>query len=1098
MNIPSSNPIVQPVRSITRIAIAFGLGIGFVIGFSLIVSPPNWLELGPGYWIALLMILSNFVSAWLSRSGRNTLAVAVLVAGVAVGSLVISTFIVQGVGVICGLFVFIGSAAVAGYALPRSQSVRVVLITAVVGCIIVLLDIYGPVVRPILNPRTSLIINLTLGILMLVPGVLVLRSYASYSLSAKFITAFILIGLLSVTISYIVFDNLPSETRQQDAVAVAMVVAILAAIVGVGVARLLLQPITSLTQAAVRVRAGDLTTKVRLDSKDELSVLADVFNDMTLQLNTILNELETRVQQRTAEFENANQQLGVEMGNRIQAQVALEREKQYFEAVVNNSPVAIVTLDQERRVTSINPAFELLFGYTQSEVMGQVLSELITTSQLSKEMADNTQKMLNNQTVHSIGQRVRKDGQMVDVEILGAPVTVGEQQVGFLGIYHDISAMVQARRQAEEADRAKSEFLANMSHEIRTPMNGVIGMLDLALDTELTSEQFDFLKTAGDSAQALLTLLNDILDFSKIEAGRLDLEMIDFNLRTTIEGVADTLAQRAADKDLEMACHIPSDLPTTVRGDPGRLRQILVNLLGNAIKFTQHGEVVVQAERESETDTYVTVRFNVVDTGVGIPLDRQAAVFDRFIQADGSTTRRYGGTGLGLAISKQLADMMGGQIGVTSIPGHGSTFWFTAILEKRPEMVPAVLPLTDLKGVNVLVVDDNATNRQIVLRMLENFGCQAAAVIGGREALEALKAAKESSQPFRIVVLDMQMPDMDGEQTATAIKNDPMLADTIIVILTSLGRRGDAARMKALGCAGYLTKPAKQAQLFDALTMVLSHSQLRRANQSPPLVTRHSLAEQKAASIRILLVDDHPVNRKLALILLERAGHKVDLAENGRQAVDAVQNNHYDAVLMDVQMPEMDGFEATHVIRSRETFGQHLPIIAMTAHAMKGDRERCLAAGMDDYVSKPLQPEELFAALARQVVFAPASSEPAKPGPVTEITDAPLNVKAALPRFGDDMSLFVELLGDFSERLPTDVQQLETAIKSGNATEVTQVAHKLKGASASFNAELLTSLAQQLEHAGKDNDLSNADNLFAQLKAESFRVLAYQAQLAQA
>ncbi|MEK7785511.1 MAG: response regulator, partial [Chloroflexota bacterium] len=445
-------------------------------------------------------------------------------------------------------------------------------------------------------------------------------------------------------------------------------------------------------------------------------------------------------------------------------------------------------------------------------------------------------------------------------------------------------------------------------------------MLDLLLDTDLAREQRDFAKTAADSAQALLTLLNDILDFSKIEARQMDLETIDFNLRTTIEGVADTLAQRAGDKGLEMACLIHHDIPVFLRGDPGRLRQVLVNLSGNAIKFTQQGEVVIRAECDSEIDTRVAVRFSVTDTGIGIPEDRQDAVFGRFTQADGSTTRKYGGTGLGLAISKQLVELMGGQIGVISTPGRGSTFWFTAVFEKQLEP-PAELsaPSADLRNVPVLAVDDNSTNRFILTRMLENFGCQPVIASGGVEALQLMRAAATRGEPFRLVLMDMQMPEMDGEQTVQAIKSEPALAAATIVMLTSMGHRGDGARLQVLGCAAYLLKPIKQNQLYEAMVTVLAqmHSPVPRP-KTAPLVTRHTLAEQKANGYKILLAEDHAVNRKLALLLLQRAGHQVEAVENGLMAVEAARRNRYDLILMDVQMPEMDGFEATRRIRAWE------------------------------------------------------------------------------------------------------------------------------------------------------------------------------------
>ncbi len=440
---------------------------------------------------------------------------------------------------------------------------------------------------------------------------------------------------------------------------------------------------------------------------------------------------------------------------RRQAEAELLRQKQYFEALVFNSPTAIVVLDNNERIVSCNPAFETLFVYAKDKIQGASIDELITTPETAEQAVRYTEQAMSG-SVHGFGQRRRKDGTLVEVEIFGVPIIVGGEKVGALGIYHDISDLTRARREAEEASRVKSEFLANMSHEIRTPMNGVIGMLELALETSLTPEQRDYLNTSLQSAEALLTLLNDILDFSKIEAKRLDLEVIDFNLRNTVEDVAYTLAKRAQDKGLEMAALIHPDIYSNLRGDPGRVRQILVNLVGNAIKFTERGEVVIRAEPVSVAETHAIVRFSVQDTGIGIPLERQAAVFERFTQADGSTTRRFGGSGLGLTISKQLVEAMGGAIGVESEPGKGSTFWFRVQFEKQAEdQVEQPPSPVDLLDTHILCIDDNATNRMILIKMLSGFGCRVDAVESGAEGLDMLRAAHRAHDPYRLILLDM-------------------------------------------------------------------------------------------------------------------------------------------------------------------------------------------------------------------------------------------------------------------------------------------------------------------------------------------------------
>jgi two-component system, sensor histidine kinase and response regulator len=482
---------------------------------------------------------------------------------------------------------------------------------------------------------------------------------------------------------------------------------------------------------------------------------------------------------------------------RKQAEMEMEEQKLFFQTLFETSPTAIVILDEQDRIVDGNSEFEKLFGYSRMEARGRVLDDTLVPQAERANALALTQQVSNGISVRSFGQRMRKDHALVDVEISGKPMILNGRRMGKLAIYHDITELERARKAAEAADRAKSEFLATMSHEIRTPMNGVIGMLELSLDTQLNAEQRDFLVTARESADALLSLINDILDFSKIEAGYLTLDTIDFDLRTTVEGVASNLAQRAETKGLEMACLVYHDVPVRLRGDPGRLRQVLVNLAGNAIKFTDQGEVVIRVAKESETATRAILRFTVNDTGIGIPMDRRQAIFERFVQVDSSTTRRYGGTGLGLAISKQLAEMMGGEIGVESELGQGSTFWFTAIFEKQPP-----LPVTEdgmlvgLNGLRILGVDDNATNRMILSKMLENQGSRIAIAGGGREALMMLRTAARTEDPFQVVLLDMQMPEMDGEETLKTIKADPAIQSVKVVILTSMGQRGDAARLE--------------------------------------------------------------------------------------------------------------------------------------------------------------------------------------------------------------------------------------------------------------------------------------------------------------
>ena len=857
------------------------------------------------------------------------------------------------------------------------------------------------------------------------------------------------------------------------------------------------------------------------------------------QLQRLTSNLEETISERTLELQKANKQLQQDFEEKKIREIELFSQRRYFEALVANSPTAIVILDSEEKILSINPAFEHLFLYSSKEAIGQNIDALITTSETAFEAAHYTQ-MAMKESIHAIGKRRRSDQTLVDVEIFGVPVIVDEKKVGAFAIYHNISELVKSRTQAEESNKAKSEFLANMSHEIRTPMNGVIGMLELLIDTELSSEQKDYAETSLKSAESLLSLLNDILDFSKIEAGKLELEKVDFNLRVAVEDVAYAFAQRVQDKGLELACLVNPNIKTGLRGDPVRLRQILVNLVGNAIKFTHQGEIVIMVDLVSETESHIKVKFSVQDTGIGIPQERQSAVFDRFTQADGSTTRRYGGSGLGLTISQQLVSAMNGTIGLDSIPGVGSTFWFMVEFEKQPLGKKVTAPLrfdkpTELANLHVLVIDDNSTNRMILIKIVESIGCIVETAPGGAKGLEMLRSAYRLGNPFQVILLDMQMPLMDGEQTARAILNDPAGKSTSIIVLTSMGQGGEMTRMQTLGCAGYLLKPVKQTLLFDAFKAVVSTEP--KLDGGTKFITDTTISEARHLGLRLLLVEDNPINQKLALVLLQKAGFMVDSVDNGLKAYEKFQEEKYNIVLMDVQMPEMDGFELTQKIRQWELDQevQRTPIIAMTAHALKGDKERCLEAGMDDYVSKPIDLKILTATLDRwteqysvrndvamvindntiseknsdsfsstglfaddglfgdiELILTTRDANKITRNPdLIEEYELPLDLDTALPRFGGDYELFIELGNEFMLNLTTRIDELESALNQKDTQSFVRSAHNLKGVSANFSAEPLRKLAAQLEILGNNNDLLDAPQLISKMKMEAIRVKKY-------
>jgi PAS domain S-box-containing protein len=865
--------------------------------------------------------------------------------------------------------------------------------------------------------------------------------------------------------------------------------------------------------------ARDPLADVRLPTTpgDELGELSATFNVMADSLRDSHRSLEKRVEERTAELTRVNRNL--EAVQILQAENALQlahslEQLQKNEArtrmILGTALDGIVIMDAEGRITEFNPAAEKNFGFSRSEVINRPLAELIIPPAFRQQHRESVAHYLATGEGRLVGKRIetsalRADGTEFPVE-LALMVLPGENGCPpqFAAFVRDITErrraeedLKRAKEAAEAASVAKSEFLANMSHEIRTPMNGVLGMLDLSLDTSLTPEQREYLQMAKLSADSLLTVVNDILDFSKIEAGKLDLEPIDFCLRDGLEDTLKTFSPRAHAKGLELACQVAPEVPDLVRGDLIRLRQILVNLIGNALKFTERGEIVVsvsvdQKSGAPETPTenpsdasFCALRFSVRDTGIGIPAEKLQQIFAPFTQADSSTTRKYGGTGLGLTITSRLVGMMGGRIWAESVVGQGSTFHFTARLELQKVNPSSLLPRrsVSLKGLPVLVVDDNATNRRILSEVLQNWSMKPTLADNGWTALNLLEEAAARGQPFSLVLLDVCMPEMDGFEVAARIREHSDLAGSTLLMLSSSDRNADIARCRELGVETYLTKPIKQSELMEAITRLLES----RPPDQGPAPRREPEKPRPGRALRVLVAEDHVVNQRLAARILEKMGHEPVLVANGQEAVRRFEQEQFDLVLMDVQMPVMGGFEATAYIREIQArTGRQVPILALTARALVGDKEECLKAGMDGYLSKPINARQLREAMDDVLGLSErALVQTPPPGAGSSVFDR----QAVLARIGGDEDLLNELIGLFLGDAPRQLGLVLEAAAAGDARALRVAAHTLKGTASNLAATEATLAAQRLERMGQTGDLEGLEEATTRLQRAMIRLL---------
>ncbi len=932
-----------------------------------------------------------------------------------------------------------------------------------------------------------------------------------------------LLGYVHVVMSKDSLNTLQTNILVRNSVASLAMVGILLFLLQFIITRMT-KPLKDLADLMEHAEEGGPTVRSAVEGPREITQMSHAFNTMMAALAE--HDLILRQQKRKLE---------VEVEERERMQQTLAESEDRLRAIINNVIDGIIIIDEAGLVELLNPSIEKIFGYARQELIGENIARLVPTSYraghqgyISTYLTTGVAKVI------GVGRELngqRKDGTVFPMEIGVSEMRLGNKRL-FVGIVRDITErkqieleLKQARDMALEATRLKSEFLANMSHEIRTPMNGVLGMTQMLLDTELTVDQRDFAEIVNSSAESLLAIINDILDFSKIEAGKMRMESVAFNLDQVVEEVVQLFAARAYGKGLQLISFVPVDVPAALHGDPTRLRQILSNLIGNAIKFTEWGEIMVRVSLAGSQGDTVQLRFEVSDTGVGITSEARRRLFQPFTQADGSITRKYGGTGLGLAISKQLVELMGGEIGVNSEPGAGSTFWFTAQMEKQQEGAePVARALYDLKGMRVLVTDENPPYRSVLCHEIDAWGGRAASAKNVGEVLPLLRAAAARGEPYDSVILDMLMPEMSGWVLPHAIKADPAVGSIRMILLMPYNRRADIEAMQQAGIAGVLSKPVRSSYFYDCLTAAPTVGQNAEEAESSGRLS----VPNPVARARILVAEDNIVNQKVALGMLRKLGYEADVASNGKETVAAVSRRNYDLVFMDIQMPEMDGFQATAMIRAQQSNERHLPIVAMTANAMTGDSEKCLDAGMDDYLAKPVKIDALRKTLERwlperlrqrkysddcmdaggratqgavaddcmdaggratQGAVAEADTD-------TEVTPCAMDAQR-LPSLDGKVlanlrglmgAAFPELIAAFLDSVSPRLEAMRAAVVEGDVAALVREAHGLKGSSGNLGAMVLSGLCKALEHSSRNGMFDGAAQRVEEIAVEYARV----------